>query len=151
MCALPNSAASPAPGSFDQASYQSLSELLPLPVVCSSLLTFVSCHSLKWRISKSQPQRPEQCNIRRRDVSLLRISKKHPALLRLRVRVLTSTQLAPLSLHDVFTGSGVAVHARFANINALTELPGIIILVSLCNARVAHSCTQLLANKMRGR
>ncbi len=77
FCAqLPNRAASPAPGSFDQASYQSFSELLPLPVVCSSLLTFVSCHSLKWRISKSQPQRPEQRNIRRRDVSLLRISEK---------------------------------------------------------------------------
>ncbi len=68
-------AASPAPGSFGQASYQSFSELLPLPVVCSSLLGFLSCHSLKWRISKSRPQRPEQCNIRRRDVSLLRISE----------------------------------------------------------------------------
>src|SRR6266576_2713424 len=96
FCAqLPNRAASPAPGSFDQASYQSFSELLPLPVVCSSLLTFVSCHSLKWRISKSHPQLPEQCNIRRRDVSLLRISEKASCATSIYARVLTSTQLAP--------------------------------------------------------
>ena len=121
LCALPNRAASPALGSFDQASYQSFSRLLPLPVVCSSLLTFVSCHSLKLRISKSQPQRPEQCNIRRRDVSLLRISEKASCATSIYARVLTSTQLAPLSLHDVLQ-SGVAVHAGFAHINALTEL-----------------------------
>src|SRR6266481_9395361 len=111
LCVLPNRAASPASGSFDQASHQSFSQLLPLPVVCSSLLTFVSCHSLRWRISKSQPQRPEQCNTRRRDVSLLRISEK--GILRYfdYARVLTSTQLAPFSLQDVFTGSLVAMHS----------------------------------------
>src|SRR5258708_7687689 len=81
LCALPNRAASPASGSFDQASHQSFSQLLPLSVVCSSLLTFVSCHSLRWRISKSRPQRPEECNTRRRDVSLLRISEKHALLI----------------------------------------------------------------------
>jgi hypothetical protein len=69
--------------------------------------------------------------------------KKHPALL----RVLTSTQLAPLSLHDVLQ-SGVAVHAGFAHINALTELPGIIILVSLCNA---HALLIRVRNFLRTR
>src|SRR5258708_23117060 len=119
FCELPNRAASPASGSFDQASHQSFSQLLPLPVVCSSLLTFVSCHSLKSRISKSQPQRPEQCNTRRRDVSLLRISEKASALLRL--RVLTSTRLAPFSLQDVFTSRLVAIHALHPSTHALTS------------------------------
>jgi hypothetical protein len=98
---MPTRATSQALGSFDQASYQSISELLPLPVVCSSLLGFVSYHSLKWRIAKSRPQRPEQCNIRRRDVSLLRISEKQSCRYFDYARVLTWTQPAPLSLESV--------------------------------------------------